>query len=101
MMHCDAKPAQLVVPCRRKWNDGPLQAVTTQKHDYVPKPLIKTCSYKPIMCPVAPEIPMEGKLNINILYYNFTNNNILYIGFANFQKLILPCVGITNVPLFR
>lgn len=61
MTHCNAKPATIVIPCRRKFNDGPMQSVTTQKHDYVPKPLIKACSYKPIACAQVPDIPMDGR----------------------------------------
>lgn len=69
MPHCDAKPAAIVLPCRRKWNEGPMQAVTTQKHDYVPKPLVKTCSYKPIAIACQMEASMEG-IKAKLVIYN-------------------------------
>lgn len=37
-----AKPACLILPCHHKLiGDGPMQDITTQKHDFVAKPSIK------------------------------------------------------------
>lgn len=54
------------IPCkpllRNMMGTGPMQSVTTQRHDYTPKPIPCTESYKPKYSLPCSAYKMEGKI---------------------------------------
>lgn len=47
---------------RSMMGSGPMQAVTTQRHDYTPKPYVQTDNFKPQITKFNSEYKMEGEL---------------------------------------
>ncbi|XP_022905149.1 stabilizer of axonemal microtubules 1 [Onthophagus taurus] len=67
--HTNVLPPCPIVPCEHNFQgEGPMQDITTQKHDYVPKPFSKTGKFSPTNNIFSSDCPLSDKTTNRLSY---------------------------------